>query len=100
MNDKFEQYTKRPVTVGACRYDGSAACAKFIVEETKKSNTPATMEVRRSFHEPRVVLRIETLEGLMIVREGDYVIKGIAGEYYPCNPDIFNRLYFPVKMAV
>ena len=38
-------------------------------------------------------LRIETLEGTMSVNKGDYIIKGIAGEFYPCKPEIFEQSY-------
>lgn len=38
-------------------------------------------------------LYIESLEGNMKVEEGDYVIKGIKGEFYPCKPDIFELTY-------
>jgi hypothetical protein len=38
-------------------------------------------------------LRIPTLEGLMVARELDYVIKGVQGELYPCKPDIFEKTY-------
>lgn len=36
---------------------------------------------------------IHTLEGVMNVGNGDWVIKGIKGEYYPCKPDIFEKTY-------
>ena len=36
---------------------------------------------------------IETLEGTMIAKGGDYIIKGIKGEIYPCKPDIFVETY-------
>ena len=36
---------------------------------------------------------IHTLEGNMSVVDGDWVIRGIRGEYYPCKPDIFKELY-------
>lgn len=36
---------------------------------------------------------IETLEGRMKVGRNDFIIKGIAGEFYPCKPDIFNSTY-------
>jgi len=36
---------------------------------------------------------IETLEGDMIVNDGDWIIRGIKGEYYPCKPDIFDATY-------
>lgn len=39
---------------------------------------------------------IQTLEGPMIVSEGDYIIKGVKGEFYPCKPDIFKLTYDPV----
>ena len=39
------------------------------------------------------VLKIETLEGTMEASEGDYIIKGVNGEFYPCKPDIFEKTY-------
>lgn len=36
---------------------------------------------------------IHTLEGDMIVRDGDWIIKGVKGEFYPCKPDIFEATY-------
>ena len=41
------------------------------------------------------VIRIQTLEGDMIARPGDWVIKGVKGEFYPCKPDIFEATYEP-----
>lgn len=38
-------------------------------------------------------MNIATLEGLMQVKPGDYVIKGVQGEFYPCKPDIFESTY-------
>jgi hypothetical protein len=38
-------------------------------------------------------LLIPTLEGLMIGTEGDYIIRGVKGELYPCKPDIFEATY-------
>lgn len=37
--------------------------------------------------------KIETLEGTMIANVGDYIIKGVNGEFYPCKPDIFEQTY-------
>lgn len=39
------------------------------------------------------VLKIETLEGTMAGQVGDYIIKGVNGEFYPCKPDIFVKTY-------
>src|SRR5437773_2218690 len=41
----------------------------------------------------RIGLRIPTLEGLMLGIEGDWIIKGVKGELYPCKPDIFAATY-------
>lgn len=38
---------------------------------------------------------IHTLEGKMHVSDGDWIIKGVKGEFYPCKPDIFERTYDP-----
>lgn len=40
-------------------------------------------------------LRIKTLEGDMIAEPGDWIIRGIKGELYPCKPDIFAATYEP-----
>lgn len=41
--------------------------------------------------------KIETLEGVMTARPGDFVIMGVKGEFYPCKPDIFEKTYEPVR---
>ena len=40
---------------------------------------------------------IQTLEGEMLVRDGDWVIKGVNGEFYPCKPGIFEKTYEKVE---
>ena len=42
-------------------------------------------------------LLIKTLEGTMRANKGDYIIRGVNGEYYPCKPDIFEKTYEMVK---
>lgn len=39
------------------------------------------------------IVKIPTLEGTMEASIGDYIIKGVNGEFYPCKPDIFNKTY-------
>lgn len=41
-------------------------------------------------------LLIKTLEGTMRADPGDWIIKGLGGEFYPCKPDIFEKTYDPV----
>ncbi len=40
-----------------------------------------------------MVYAIKTLEGNMMITKGDYIIKGLAGEFYPCKPDVFHMKY-------
>lgn len=42
---------------------------------------------------PNELPGIETLEGTMEISDGDYIIKGVQGEFYPCKPDIFEETY-------
>lgn len=43
------------------------------------------------------VLIIKTLEGDMVASTGDYIIRGLRGEYYPCKPDVFCKKYEPCE---
>lgn len=45
----------------------------------------------------RIGLWIPTLEGLMLGIEGDWIIRGVTNELYPCKPDIFAATYEPVE---
>lgn len=40
---------------------------------------------------------IDTLEGVMLASPGDWIIRGVQGEFYPCKPDIFAATYEPVE---
>jgi hypothetical protein len=44
--------------------------------------------------------KIKTLEGDMIAHVGDYIIKGVKGEFYPCKPDIFELTYEKVNLTL
>lgn len=45
----------------------------------------------------RMCLLIPTLEGVMLGRQGDWIIKGVKGELYPCKPGIFEDTYEPAE---
>lgn len=42
-------------------------------------------------------VQIHTMEGLMTASPGDWIIRGVQGEFYPCKPDIFELTYEPVE---
>jgi len=48
-------------------------------------------------HIPNFHVSIITLEGTMTGNEGDWIIRGVKGELYPCKPDIFDATYEPVE---
>jgi hypothetical protein len=78
----MSRYRKKPVEIDAMRYDGSTESIAALSEFTGR--------VLRATSE---VLVIETLEGNMIANPGDWIIRGIQGEFYPCKPDIFEATY-------
>ena len=45
-------------------------------------------------------IKIKTLEGVMTAVTGDYIIKGVHGEFYPCKPDIFKETYEEVQLSL
>ena len=46
---------------------------------------------------PHITIKIKTLKGEMLASIGDFIIKGVDGEFYPCKPDIFQKTYEEVE---
>lgn len=95
-------FRKKPVVIEAKQATDTPENNREIIDWTRGSATPAFMdtEVRNcsvehpyGFDYP--VLKINTLEGGMKVTPGDWIIKGVNGEFYPCKPDIFEKTYEP-----
>jgi hypothetical protein len=82
------KYKKKPVVIEAEEWTG------FI------GNPNPHPAVKQKFVDlngvPTMLNVIETLEGDHIVLIGDFIIKGVKGEFYPCKPDIFEMTYEPV----
>ncbi len=81
------KYTKKPVTIEAVQYDGNFRCLDIF-----SINEVGMFEVGKE-DDGSPYLLIPTLEGKMKCSKGDYVIRGVKGEYYPCKPDIFEMTY-------
>lgn len=85
------KYRKKPVIIEAFRYHYENEPGWF--KEALRNGT-----VKFGAGDPLgVVLDIETLEGTMKCLPGDYVIRGIKGEIYPCKSDIFEATYEKVE---
>lgn len=83
------RYRKRPVEVDAFKWTGEVGYVpEWFADYAKKSCSPFA---KNNFGE--TVVLIETLEGVMTADPGDYIIKGVKGELYPCKPDIFEMTY-------
>lgn len=76
------QYRKKPIVIEAFRYRIDNIPDWFM--DKVSANEIITTETECSIH---------TLEGWMVGQTGDYIIKGIKGEIYPCKPDIFEASY-------
>lgn len=85
------KYRKKPVVIEAVQfYDNHDSLTKLSslgLDPVNVSHAIPSMPV----------LKIETLEGTMTATEGDYIIKGVQGEFYPCKPDIFEQTYEEVS---
>lgn len=88
------KYRKKPVVVEAVRWTGSNLeeirnfVGSDLIEECVE-----LFDIKRTLKEMLVDIAIDTLEGTMRVDYGDYIIKGVKGEFYPCKPDIFKQTY-------
>ena len=100
----MKRYIKKQVVVEAIQWDGTLEKAleisqieglnsvieyyltKTLIIGESTSSSANTYEEIKSF-------KIKTLEGDMNVSKGDYIIKGIKGEFYPCKEDIFKKTY-------
>jgi hypothetical protein len=90
------RYRKKPVVIEAMQFDGTKESANEVLAWIGSSGADAK-RIHRT--KPEQGIAIETLEGVMRTEVGDYVIKGVQGEFYPCKPDIFAATYEPVEDA-
>jgi hypothetical protein len=81
------KYRKKPVVIEA---------VQLRAGEIPHELDGAIMDGKISFKEDGTCL-IATLEGDMIGRPGDWIIQGVAGEFYPCKPSIFEATYEAVE---
>jgi hypothetical protein len=84
------KFRKKPVVIDAVRWMSDMASWEELKILVSESGTILLWNV------PSQTLIIPTLEGEMAANNGDWIIKGIKGELYPCKPDIFDKTYEPV----
>ena len=83
------KYKKKPVIVEAFELK----TGENVPEWFKKATTMGTIIEQKITPIEGTTILIRTLEGEMTAREGDFIIKGVEGEMYPCKKDIFKKTY-------
>lgn len=81
------KFRKKPVVIEAIQFDGKFW--KPVVDFCGPENVVIVGMANDVF--------IRTLEGPLGASPGDWIIKGVNGEFYPCKPDIFAKTYEPVE---
>lgn len=91
------KYRKKPVVIEAFQYDGDliGSDGKYYVPDwaVKAFKDGVIHFGSLRTDEPPCEMFIDTLEGTHHVSVGDYIIRGVNGELYPCKPDIFEKTY-------
>lgn len=78
------KYRKKPVVIEAVKWKGTNIKELYAFAGD-------------NYYFKDGVLFIKTLEGELTASIGDYIIKGVNGEFYPCKPDIFEKTYEVVE---
>lgn len=90
------KYRKKPLTIEAIQWIKEN---DLELENWLCSEKSVELEIDEHLHVAGVGvpyisgIKIKTLEGTMEAKYGDYIIKGVNGEFYPCKPDIFKKTY-------
>ena len=84
----IKKYKKKPVEIEAVQF------TRDNVEEIKEFTEGNAINFRTErCINGKSYCEIKILEGTMTATEGDYIIKGVNGEFYPCKPDVFEKIY-------
>ena len=78
------KFRKRPVTIEAMQITD----AKSVLDIEEWINNPTV-----GFNTNPTTIWLDTLEGRMTANQGDWIIKGVNGEFYPCKNEIFIKTY-------
>ncbi len=98
------RYRKKPVVIAAVLWTGKESALEEIFNLVDFETLPGNAEYVRgggiAYIPGLGVLEIPTLEGVMRANPGDWIIRGVKGEVYPCKPEIFEATYEKVDDEV
>jgi hypothetical protein len=89
-------YRKKPVVIEAFCFMGGFSFDEMLVEWGKPFADVATLDYANQLH----IRTLESHKAPLTATMGDFIIRGVAGEFYPCRPDIFAATYEPVGEVV
>lgn len=93
------RYRKKPVEIDAVQWDGTAEGATSIIDWILSSGHTATFacsdpdRCAATDRDAPHTIQVHTLEGAMTATLGDWIVRGVKGEFYPCRDDIFTATY-------
>jgi hypothetical protein len=93
MSIAVKRYRKRPVSVEAVRLSASNITDVAHWCGGRVDGRIVEQSIYGSSYQDLRYLSIPTLEGVMRADIGDYIIRGVQGEFYPCDPEIFAKTY-------
>ena len=96
----IKKYVKKPVEIEAIQLKEDNIIEVFDFLDGANYKETKSAEELEDFSKAMLeqgYIEIETLEGYMKASFGDYILKGIKGEFYPCKPDIFIATYEEVR---
>ena len=92
----MSKYRKKPVVIDAFQLNERGLVGEDWFWDAVSENTIITHDFGK-FHPGAAWCEIKTLEGTMVAKAGDYIIRGVNGEIYPCKRDIFDKTYEAVQ---
>lgn len=99
-SERMTRYRKKPVEIEAVQFTGDnvGEIAEFMGISLCGLQVSVDAVLRMDGdYSGNTHIHIPTLEGTMTANCGDWIIKGVKGEFYPCKPDIFEETYERVK---
>lgn len=86
------RYRKKPVVIEAFKLNSRGLIGEEWFWDAVSENRIITNNFGKNYSQD-AWCEIKTLEGIMVAKTGDYIIRGVEGEIYPCKPDIFEKTY-------
>lgn len=89
------KFRKKPVVIEAVQYTRRFGWPEWFHDAVTRNEIITHGTGKFADPQDECFCDIKTLEGVMRASDGDWIIRGVKGEIYPCKPDIFEQTYEP-----